>query len=510
MRNVLPILIALLPITGGCYGKKNHTAVVTPKPKKGTHISGNNHIPENIKSEEDKIELTIPLKDPPPGPVDSRESPEPIDGEVELKIGKGEYITISYDQNVALELVIDRPEDEDCVQILEENGENVSKTEYDKLLAEKDELTKENNVLLDKIRERENYCNNVLLGEIEELTKENNVLLDKIREWENYCNKLEAEKDELINKNNVLLENIWQSGDSSTATHKKNLQRDDAEIQEIVKKQVEEQVPKIVEERVQDIENILRARSVEELDTIRQNLERKYREELDKLKGDIQTLKTKNKGLEKNKKWLKDRLEDLRKRFDEELKKAVDQCENEIKEKYKEEYKEEYKEHLLTMGIEIDTLKIEIDTLKNTLREKETKEHELNCKLDEKEKRIKKNESENESEYKKLLEAYNQLIEAKNLLAINLDNAEAKLRILVEERNKLEVINENLQTALDELWDKYQTLGHDCNNPQGGNRSEDETFTFGEDKNGPKHRRGYSAPPEVLLSIVQQERVGKE
>ena len=459
MRNVLPILIALLPITGGCYGKKNYKVVAAPKPKKGTHISGNNHIPENTNPKEDKTELTIPQKDtppgpepkgPPPGPVDSRESPEPIDGEVELKIGKGEHVTTGSDQNEAVGLVIEA-QSADCIQIREENGENVSKTQHDELL-------------------------------------------DKIGEWENSYEALLAENEEWRNQNSELLGIILQSGDSSTAMHKKNPQKNDAEIQEIVK------------EQVQGIEIVLREESKKALDTAKQGLERDYREELDKLKGDIQTLQTKNMWLRKNKKRLKDRLEDWNKRFDEKLRRLVDQRENEIKEKYKEEYNK----HLLTMGIEIDTLK-------NTLRERETKERELNCELDEKEKRIRELTSSNKEYVSKngqLLEDCDCLSEEIDLLAINLNNAEEKLKTFVkklkgleEERNELKVINENLETALDELWDKYQTREHDYNNPQDGNSSEDETldetFIFGEDKNRPKHRRRNSAPLVPLSSAVQ-------
>ena len=102
-----------------------------------------------------------------------------------------------------------------------------------------------------------------------------------------------------------------------------------------------------------------------------------------------------------------------------------------------------------------------------------------------------------------------------------MNNADAKLRILVEERNNLKAINENLkainenlQTDLGDLWDEYNPLEHDYNNPQGGNRSEDETldetFTFGENKNGPKHRRWNSAPTGAPLFPAQQEQAGKE
>ena len=157
-------------------------------------------------------------------------------------------------------------------------------------------------------------------------------------------------------------------------------------------------------------------------------------------------------------------------------------------------------------------MRIEIDTLIKTLRERETKERELNYELCEKEKRIRELTSSNKEYVSKngqLLEDCDWLSEERDLLAINLDNAKAKLRILVEERNNLKAINENLQTELDALWNGYQTLEQGYNYLQDGNRSEDEDamFTFDPKDNphpGPKeHRRCYSAPPGALLSPAQ-------
>ena len=104
----------------------------------------------------------------------------------------------------------------------------------------------------------------------------------------------------------------------------------------------------------------------------------------------------------------------------------------------------------------------------------------------------------------------NQLHYENSGLARCLNDTEEKLRILVEERNKLEATNQELKKAFNTFLEEHENpkLAHE--EPLEENSSEDETFTFGEDKNRPKHRRWNSAPPGALLFPAQQEQVKTE
>lgn len=463
MRNVLPILIALLPITGGCYGKKNHIVVAALKQKKDVRTKQIN-----------KFDKKYPL----PSPVDSHESPEPIDGEGVLTTGKVEHVTISSDQNVAVELEINKDE---CVTISYEPIDGKGALTIDECVTISYVEPVIETQLYDDVQssdtEGESYYEDdsvYLSGSFNEPSQD----IDSIEE--------SSSEDEII----VYTDN---NGDKYT----------NEDFSKLVVQKAESLAEQMVAKEVQAIDEALKEDYNKRLDELKESYRKELEDEINNLKTDYH-----NK-LEKESTEIRSEIIDeyntlLAKEKNQILDKKI--AEAWAKDSYDEKLEDAIKTLEETHKDALTTRKNEYNTLYRMKYELEEKVKDLEEKVEDLQESINYFDKAN-----------SQLYCERSSLARNLGNTKEELRVLVEERNELKVMNENLQTGLGDFWDECnKTPEHDYNNPQGGNRSEDETldetFTFGDTQDNPhpgpkKHRRGGSAPLRALLFPAQQKQV---